>query len=211
MYKKIDENYFKIDNPMKKNRIEDIVTPGESILWREKPKKAAYIWSKFIQMFPIAFIWMLFDGFAIAAIFAADIDASNSGDMPVPLWLILVVFFALHLFPVWIWIGGIIKGFVEIKNIEYAFTDRRIIIREGIVGINFQSIYYSDVTSVNLKVGVMDRILHVGDIYISSSETPAVLFDVKNPYEISSKLQKITLDIKTDVNYPNALRPDVNP
>ena len=162
-------------------------------------------------MFPIAFIWMLFDGFAIAAIFVSDIDVSSSGEMPVPLWLILVVFFAIHLFPVWIWLGGIIKGFVEIKNIEYAFTDRRIIIREGIVGINFQSIYYSDVTSVNLKVGVMDRILHVGDIYISSSETPAVLFDVKNPYEISSKLQKITLDIKTDVNYPNALRPDVNP
>ena len=29
MYKKIDENYFNIDNPMKKNRIEDIITPGE--------------------------------------------------------------------------------------------------------------------------------------------------------------------------------------
>ena len=35
--------------------------------------------------------------------------------------------------------------------------------------------------------------------------------DIENPQEIYSRLQKIVLDIQTDIEFPNALRPDENP
>ena len=38
----------------------------------------------------------------------------------------------------------------------------------------------------------------------------AVLNNIENPYFYLSKLQKITLDIKADIQYPNDLRPKEN-
>ena len=52
--------------------------------------------------------------------------------------------------------------------------------------------------------------LKVGDIYITSNNKAQVLWDIENPYIISNKLQKIVSDIKTDIQYPNALRPETN-
>jgi len=34
---------------------------------------------------------------------------------------------------------------------------------------------------------------------------------VKNPYEVFKLLKQVYFDIKTDVEYPNRLRPPVNP
>ena len=35
--------------------------------------------------------------------------------------------------------------------------------------------------------------------------------NIEKPHEIYPRLQKIVLDIQTDIEYPNALRPDENP
>ncbi len=206
--KRIDENYFKINDEesMKKNSIEDVLAEGEQILWREKPNKKAYVWSHILPLMPIALIWLIFDAFFIVMMVSSG--AMDEGGQFV---IFIILFFILHLAPVWLWLINIIRGFKGHKNVEYAFTDKRIIIKSGIIGIDFKNIYYSDVDSVNVKVGMIDRILKVGDIYIKSDGKASVIYDIKNPYEITSKLQKITFDIKTDVYYPNALRPDENP
>lgn len=204
--KKIDENYFKVDDSMKKNTIEDILENGENVLWRERPNKKAHIWSKFFTALPMALLWLVFD-VTFIVLFLTNADKETIMD----LGLFFIVFFSMHLIPVWVWIGGTIRAFVEYKNIEYAFTEKRIIIRSGIIGIDFKNVYYTDIQSVNLKVGLTDKLFKVGDIYIKSDNESIVLFDIKNPYHITSKLQKITLDIKTDIYYPNALRPEENP
>ena len=96
------------------------------------------------------------------------------------------------------------------KNIEYAFTDKRIIVKSGIIGIDFKNVFYADIISVNLKVGIIDRICKTGDIYIVSMGGATVISDIENPYFITEKLQKIVLDMKMDAAYPNELRPSVN-
>lgn len=111
--------------------------------------------------------------------------------------------------PVWIWLSNVISASAQHKNIEYAFTNKRIIIRSGLI-IDIKNIYYIDIQSVNLRVGLIDRMLKVGDIYIKSKLETAVLWDIPNPYIITNKLQKVVNDIKTDMNYPNALRPAEN-
>ncbi len=202
---KYNEKNFYVDEQMHINKIEDFLNEDEQILWRAKPKKSAFIWSKILNMLPFALIWLAFDGAFIGLMVSFDLFSS----MPVGLIIFLVVFFLLHLTPFWIWLSNVITATVQHKNIEYAFTDKRIIIRTGII-IDIQNIFYMDIQGVNLKVGLIDRMLKVGDIYITTKLNTIVLWDLENPYMIVNKLQKISSDIKADMYFPNALRPEEN-
>ncbi len=201
----IDEKYF-YENSMQKNSIDDVLNSDEKLLWRGKPNAKSYVLSTMLKMLPIAIIWLLFDGTFIVFL---SIGMSK-GEVPLGILGFIIPFFLIHLTPVWIWIANTVKAVNEVKNIEYAITDKRIIIRTGLVGIDFKFINYSEIDSVNIRVGLIDRIFKVGDIYVNASTNSAVLWDVSNPYDIGRALQKVTVDIKSDIFYPNALRPDNN-
>lgn len=202
---KIDENYFKTSDK-DYTQLDEIIDDGEKILWRGKPKKSAYVLNAFLKMLPIAIIWLAFDGAFIALLLT-----QMGWDMiPAPMKMFIFVFFAFHLVPVWIWIANVVTANRQHKNLEYAFTNRRIIVRSGIIGIDFKNVFYTDVEAVNLKVGIVDKMLKVGDIYINSKAGATVLFDIDNPYFITGRLQKIVADIKTDTLFPNNLRPEEN-
>jgi len=203
---KIDEKYF-YDNSLQSNSVEDVLNDDEKVLWRGKPNAKSYVLAAMLKMLPIAIIWLIFDGAFIVGI---SIGMSH-GQIPLSLLGFIIPFFLLHLMPVWMWIINTVKAFKEVKNLEYAITDRRVIIRSGVIGIDFKFVNYTEIDSVNIKVGFIDKIFKVGDIYINSSVNSAVLWDVSNPYKIGRALQKVTIDIKSDIHYPNALRPEENP
>lgn len=200
-----NEKYFIPDDRDKdQTSIDAIIDEDEQVLWRGKPKKSAYIMNSVIKMLPVALIFLAFDGVFIGMIF------SNGEHIPTMFKVIFCVFLAFHLIPVWIWVANVVTASRRHKNTEYAFTNKRIIVRSGVIGIDFKNIYYADIASVNLKVGIVDKMLKVGDIYINGKSGAAVILDVENPYFLTQKLQKIVVDIKTDVLFPNDLRPETN-
>ncbi len=202
---KLDENYFKIEPSGRDLKtIEDVIGSDEQILWSGKPKKRAFLINAFTKMLPIALIWLLFDG-AFIGLMIGTMD-----EIPAPVKIFMAVFFLFHLAPVWIWLSHVLTANRQHENLEYAFTQKRIIIKSGIIGIDFKNIYYSEIDSVNLRVGLVDRIEKVGDIYIKSIGGANVLYDLENPYTLTEKLQKIVVDIKTDIQFPNNLRPAEN-
>ena len=202
---KLDETYFKIEPSGRDlKNIEDVIGSDEQILWSGKPKKRAFLINAFTKMLPIALIWLLFDG-AFIGLMIGTMD-----EIPAPVKIFMVVFFLFHLMPVWIWLSNVLTANRQHENLEYAFTQKRIIIKSGIIGIDFKNIYYSEIDSVNLRVGLVDRIEKVGDIYIKSIGGANVLYDLENPYSLTEKLQKIVVDIKTDIQFPNNLRPAEN-
>ena len=202
---KLDETYFKIEPSGRDlKNIEDVIGSDEQILWSGKPKKRAFLINAFTKMLPIALIWLLFDG-AFIGLMIGTMD-----EIPAPVKIFMAVFFLFHLMPVWIWLSNVLTANRQHENLEYAFTQKRIIIKSGIIGIDFKNIYYSEIDSVNLRVGLVDRIEKVGDIYIKSIGGANVLYDLENPYTLTEKLQKIVVDIKTDIQFPNNLRPAEN-
>lgn len=202
---KLDENYFKIDPSGRDlKNIEDVIGSDEQILWSGKPKKRAFLINAFTKMLPIALIWLLFDG-AFIGLMIGTMD-----EIPTSVKIFMTVFFLFHLMPVWIWLSNVLTANRQHENLEYAFTNKRIIIKSGIIGIDFKNVYYSEIDSVNLRVGLVDRIEKVGDIYIKSIGGANVLYDLENPYTLTEKLQKIVVDIKTDIQFPNNLRPAEN-
>lgn len=182
---------------------------GEKLIWSAKPKQAAYLVNQILIMMPIALLWLSFDSFFIFSII-------RSGQVPI----FIILFFVLHLLPVWIWLGNVISANKRWKNTKYYITDKRIIIQNGFIAENYQTIYYKDIKNVDLRIGIIDKLLHVGDIYFdlgyydSKNGVKGIntgFLDVENSKEIYSKLQKIVMDIQTDIEYPNALRPEQNP
>ena len=133
----------------------------------------------------------------------------------------IIIFFAFHLLPVWIWLGNIITASKKWKNTKYYVTDKRIIIQTGIIGASYDTIYYKDIKNVSLKIGVIDKLLKVGDIYIDTGNTTLTnsgtkklymtILDIEKPYDVYTRLQKIVLDIQSDMEFPNAYRPSENP
>ena len=201
---KYNEKNFKV-NEMHCNKIEDLINDDEEILWKGNPKKSAFIFSKIFNFLPFALLWALFDGFFIYGMIATG----TMDQLSTYLIVFFALFFLIHLAPFWIWLSNVLTVFAQYKNIEYALTSKRIIIRTGII-IDIKNIYYADIQSVNVKVGLVDRMFKVGDVYITSKLEKAVLLDIEDPYRILNILQKIVNDIKTDIYYPNDLRPKEN-
>lgn len=188
--------------------LESLLMEGENILWKDKPKKSAFIINASAKMMPVAIIWLLFDSFFISSF----VKTGGFSQMA----FFLVPFFAIHLIPVWIWLSNVLTANKRWKNTEYAITDKRIIIRNGLIGYNYQSVYYTDIANVMLEVGMIDSILKVGDITLllnaaGAKGGTASILDIKEPQRVYAMLQKTVMDIQADIHYPNALRPDVNP
>lgn len=189
----------------------DPLVEGESIIWKGKPKKGAFIFNSVISMMPIALIWLALDAFIIT------IFVKNA---PTAFLAFIIPFFAIHLFPFWMWLSNVLTAGKRWNNTNYYVTDKRIIVQSGFVNMNYQTVYYKDIKNVNLRVGLIDKMFGVGDITMdlgvygagdNATRVGHTFFDIENPQEVYSRIQKIVLDIQTDIEYPNAYRPDENP
>ena len=201
----IDKNYFDIDDSIKQNKTEDILSDDEEILVSLKPNRKVYVLEALFKGLPLVLLWAGIDAFAIYMIISSGAFSENDG----MIWF-FIVFFGFHLIPVWLYFVHIVKVCAGYKNLEYAFTNKRIIVRSGVIGVDFRFIYYSEISSVNVKVGIIDRLFKVGDIQISGIKTNVVIDDIKTPYKYADKIQDITRDLKADISYPNDLRPKEN-
>jgi len=187
--KNIDERFFNFEGKDNIVKEEDLLNPDEKILWKSQPKKLSYILSMSSKLIPFAIIWLLFDLFAIVFSFASMLSSSENTYM----LLILIPFFALHLTPVWLCIGTIVKASKEVKYTTYIITNFRAIEISGkdnkyIVG----QLSLVEMTEANLKESLTDRLLKCGDIYIKDiNRNTLIFFDVSNPEFITSKISAI--------------------
>ncbi len=169
------ENLFSdLDSQSKETSIQDLLEDQEEIFWEGKPKKSAYILGAVVKMLPIVLIWLLFDGAFIYLIcrFAKSLGAF--------IW-VLIVFFILHLAPVWIWLANIITSSLQHKNIQYVITNKKIIIRSGIIGIDYKSIYFLEIGGIRCHVNCLDKLIILLAIYIKGPYQSDVLHHLTNP------------------------------
>lgn len=193
---KYNENYFQNGNNQDEPKtIQSSLVEGEQIEWSGKPQRKAFIVNNVLKMLPVALLWLVFDTFFIVML------AKTADMLPVPAIVFLCIFFVFHLMPVWMWIYRCATASKRHKNIEYAFTNKRIVVRKGIVAVDFKSIDYKDVVAVNLRYGLIDKAAKVGDIYITSTGKATVLEDLENPASVEQLLQRIISDKKPGVAF----------
>ncbi len=210
-YDKLEKEYYK--NNVDVTSLESILAKDEQVIWRGKPKKSAYLYSSFVKELP-----GLLSGLLTTTLFFVMVGIYLGMEA---FWISLAfigVFWVIGLFTK---IGRLVTYSYRYKNIDYALTNRRIIIRSGLIGVDYKSINYKEVKTVKLDVTWIDRLFNVGDIYIYTGDEPRlskskkiindkVFFDIPNCYEVYSKMQKVVVDIQTDMAHPNQFRKDNN-
>jgi membrane protein YdbS with pleckstrin-like domain len=123
--------------------------------------------------------------------------------------------------PVVFFLWGFLQKLVSFRNTSYAYSDRRVMMRTGFIGTSFKSIDYDKISDIEVTVNFIERVFNVGSIRFFSGRTQiddgatTKLYDrweaIIKPYDVFKKVKQVSVDIKTDFNYPNALRPDTNP
>ena len=123
--------------------------------------------------------------------------------------------------PIVFFLWQFLKKLFSYGNTSYAFTNKRVMMRTGFIGTDFKSIDYDKISDIEVTVNFVERAFNVGTIRFFSGRTQTdegrttKLYDsweaISNPYEVFKQVKKTSVDIKTDFNYPNALRPETNP
>lgn len=120
--------------------------------------------------------------------------------------------------------GPPIYNLLVYKKTYNAITNRRVIIQKGVIGRDFEFLDFDKITSANVNVGLFDKLFggNTGSILVSTPSsftqgrngpvpTPTALRNIVNPYEVYKFFEKVSYDTKTDIEYPNQLRPENNP
>lgn len=177
----------------------------EEIYWVGKPNFTAFIITG-IPFLILGLLWGSIDYFGFIR---------NAKNMPLGF---AVPFFTLHLIPLWGSVLNMVRLFLVHGNTCYAFSNKRLMMRSGFWGTDFKAIDYDKVSEIDVNVNPIENMLGVGTIRAFSGGTNskgARIYDyfigVDNPYEVFKRIKEVSVDIKTDWNYPNAMRPINNP
>ncbi len=113
----------------------------------------------------------------------------------IPVGVIVLVFICTGIFAA-----------IYYKNNYFAYTNSRILIRSGIIGIDFKSLDMRYVGALNVKVGFVDKVLkqETGTITFGSMSSPmatskAVGYNfshVEKPYELYKEMKQIVEEVK---------------
>jgi len=189
------------------SEFESIKDDNEEILWTDKPKFIPYaITALGLGMGVIVFIGIYY-------VMTKEISNNSGSANAFSFWVAgLPVIFFLWSFCVKILSYG---------NTSYAFSNKRVMVRTGFLTTGFKIIDYDKISDIQVTVNLVERAFNVGTIKFFSGRTDSndgittKLYDrweaIAHPYDIFKQLKNVTVDIKTDFNFPNALRPETNP
>lgn len=120
--------------------------------------------------------------------------------MPLTILIVLESLYGLAL------ILSFVFSIVYYKNRFYALTNKRLIIRSGILGIDFKSLDFDKIGAIDVQVSVVDKILarNTGSVKCGSAASPLVnnqsgyfyLSNVEKPYELYKEIQHLIEEIK---------------
>ena len=109
-------------------------------------------------------------------------------------------------------LGNWLLTYLYYKNVYYAYSNKRIIIRSGIFGVDFKSLDMSMIGAVNVYVSLIDKIVrkNTGSISFGSTASPiaysqssaaAYKFNhIEMPYENCKEIKSFIDDYKKQVN-----------
>ncbi len=184
---------------------QNIIDQGETVLWTGHPK----FWPFVLRAIPILIVGALWGAIDYAFFFGTNV-INDPGAR-----IFTYPFLALHSFPAWGSVLYAIYLVLSCSRTTYAYSNRRLLLRNGVIAPAYRSLDYDAVKDMNVGVNVLERIFGAGTVTASTGAgTPTSNLSfcaLADPYAVFKAVKQIEVDVKTDWEYPNALRPDENP
>lgn len=112
--------------------------------------------------------------------------------------------YGLIAFMVLIIIIDIIFKVIKYSKVYFCYTNKRIIIRTGIIGADFQTLDFDMIGAMNVRVDFLDKLIHpnTGTLIFASAASPMIVngtpggvsgymfVSIENPYEVYKRVKE---------------------
>jgi hypothetical protein len=174
-------------------KFNDIIEKGEKIIKVYKPNKKKFWWFVAFCLFWSS-IWavvMLILSLTLPEEWLID----EGGNGKIPMLIISIGWIASSLI-------SLIFPHLYYKNKYYCYTDRRVIVRSGVFGVDFASLEFKSLTATMVSVSLLDKILrtNTGTIRFGSASsqmtnvngasTPYAFRHIEKPYEVMREIKE---------------------
>lgn len=204
-------NYFLDDN--------------EKVLKRYKPNKFLYALGPLRN--PIIVVFMVIWTVMVVGFLSQFIGIGEAFNEGVPgifgggFDLFSIMPFVFLLVPLFFFVIGPIYRLLQSMKVEYIITDKRVYIISGLIGTDVKSLEYREIDKLNVNVGLFEKLTNTGTVQLTPdrqysrgdstyTESGEKLVGIDEPYEVYKLIKKNMLDVVTDQQYPNDLRPKTN-
>lgn len=180
-----------------------ILNQNEKVFWEGVPS----FWPFFIGRSLITTIFGIF-WMGIMATFFIITSLATPGSLK------YIIFLTPHFWiGLFILFGPTIYNSLVFKHTNYAITDKRVIIQKGWIGRDFEIIDLDQIVNAEVSIGVFDKLFggNTGSILVSgTAQKTSMISNIIGPYDVFKYFKKISYDVKTDIEYPNKIRPPEN-
>jgi len=109
--------------------------------------------------------------------------------MPMIVWIVLAIpTFGVTLFLV-------LREWLKLRSTELGVTNRRLIIKKGIISRNTEEMKLSSVETVEIIQGVPGRILGYGNVKVTGRGISDLLFrNIDDPMEVKRRIESINFN-----------------
>ncbi len=180
---------------------EMILDKDEQIIKEYKPNKKRAVYLSFISLIPLLLVSLTFVLIAVLALVNVIkvTDENGKSEMMFPYFFIVLGGLISLLL-----IYSLIYIIVSYKKRLYCLTNKRIIIRNGFIGVDFNALDVNAINSVNVKVNFLDKCVrpNTGTIIFGSATTPLgqnnkngsggfTFAHIDNPYEVYKEIKEL--------------------
>ena len=172
------------------NLFEPILDSDERIIETFKPNKLRFIW------LPLFFFLTLFIILLIGPVLIILTEGSEE------LYLTFIFFGFLFLL---LLLSPLIAS-VRYKKTIYCYTNKRVLIRTGFIGADFQAIDFDMIGAMNVRVDFLDKLVkpNTGTITFASPASPMIqngqagggsayaFKHIENPYEVYKRVKQFS-------------------
>jgi Zn-finger nucleic acid-binding protein len=199
-----------------------VADSDEEFHWVGAPQKIPFLASG-VPFLIFGLIWGLID----LVILKSGKMRTDSGQQLTG--MTLHFFLLIHAFPLWASILNFIRLLLVHANTHYAVTSKRLMFRTGFWGTDFRSVDFDQVSDLSVNVGPIESMFSCGTVMPFTGRdqmehqgrnnqwaqwitaTHSAFVSIENPYDVFRLIKELSVNVKTDWNYPNALRPAENP
>lgn len=188
--------------------IQAMLAPNETIELVSKPNKVRWlVIDNIVKTITLIFFGGIFFIVGLLAMIGI-IKPTDDGDMTT-----MAIFFMIFgSIPILLSVWGLITRLLRYKNMAYIITSNRLIIRSGLIGVDYQEIRRDSILSINVNVTPFDKMMkpNTGTLIFGTASNPIIMntqnnrganqnafkFEcIDNPYDLYKKLYQQNISV----------------